>query len=135
MYARFDSNVSTSGNTICTSNSATNGGGINAQFNSTVNIVGITTFIGNSATNGSGRICVEYNSSLYISGITTFLGNSARFGGGVGEWFNSDVDIGGNVTLYLVEESVQHPAVWIRIWTVGIPLSALWTLVRTHYLQ
>ena len=97
--------LSTSGNTMFTSNSATNGGGINAQFNSTVNIVGITTFIGNSTTNGSGRICVEYNSSLYISGSTTFLGNSAIFGGGVSATSSSmDTNMdSGNTTFSIVD--------------------------------
>ena len=97
--ARHSSNVYISGNTTFGNNSASDGGGVCAVDSSNVYISGNTTFSGNSAGFGSGGgVSVEDSSNVYISGNTTFSGNSASAGGGVSSCHSSNVYISGNTT-------------------------------------
>ena len=94
------SNLSISGNTNFSGNSASYGGGVSAWDSSNVYISGNTTFIGNSASYGGG-VSAWDSSSVYISGNTTFSGNSAsQYGGGVIAWDSSSVYISRNTTFF-----------------------------------
>ena len=96
--AGYSSNVYISGNATFSGNSAWHGGGVNAWGSSNVYISGNTTFSGNSATCNGGGVSTLYSSNVNISGNTIFSGNSASDGGGVSVWFSSNVDISGNTT-------------------------------------
>ena len=100
VYAH-SSNVYISGNTTFSGNSAGGGGGVYA-YRSNVYISGNTTFSGNSAASGGGNgggVSAWYNSNVTISGNTTFSGNSASYyGGGVRAGGSSNVYISGNTT-------------------------------------
>ena len=93
----YSSNVTISGNTTFSGNSAAwNGGGVSAWYSSNVIISGNTTFSGNSATDGGG-VSAQYGRYVYIRGSTTLTGNSASWGGGVSA-HSSSVTISGNTT-------------------------------------
>ena len=94
----WDSNVDISGNTTFSSNSAGwNGGGVSA-WDSNVYISGNTTFSSNSAGWNGGGVSA-WDSNVYISGNTTFSSNSAGWnGGGVSAWGSGNVYISGNTT-------------------------------------
>ena len=92
----YISNVDISGNTTFSGNSARWGGGGVSADSSNVNISGNTTFSGNSARWGGGGVSAD-SSNVIISGNTTFSGNSAGDGGGVCAG-SSNVDISGNIT-------------------------------------
>ena len=94
------SNLSISGNSTFSGNSALRGGGVSAMYSSNVSISGNTTFSSNSASAGGG-VSAWDSSNMYISGNTTFSGNSARVyaGGGVHARDSSNVYISGNTTL------------------------------------
>ena len=96
--AEYSSNVYISGNATFSGNSAWHGGGVNAWSSSNVYISGNTTFSGNSAICNGGGVSTRYSSNVNISGNTTFSGNSASDGGGVNVWFSINVDISGNTT-------------------------------------
>ena len=97
--ARYSSNVYISGNTNFSGNLASYlGGGVSAWYSSNVNISGNTTFSGNSASGGDGGGVSADSSNVYISGNTTFSGNSATYGGGVNAQYSSNVYISGNTT-------------------------------------
>ena len=89
------SNVYISGNTTFSGNSARYGGGLSAWDSSNVNITGNTTFIDNSAMWNGGGVWARVSSNVYISGNTTFIDNSASHGGGVSAG-RSNVYISGN---------------------------------------
>ena len=92
------SNLSISGNTTFSNNSARYGGGVSAWHSSNVNISGNTTFSGNSASYGGG-VSARDSSNVDISGNTLFSDNSANYsGGGVSAWYSSNVNISGNTT-------------------------------------
>ena len=93
------SNLSITGSSSFSDNSASYGGGVSAEFSSNVYISGNATFRGNSAWYGGG-VSARHSSNVDISGNTTFSGNSASGGdgGGVSAWRSSNVDIGGNTT-------------------------------------
>ena len=91
------SNLSISGNSTFSGNSALRGGGVSAMY-SNVSISGNTTFSSNSAKRDGGGVRAWDSSSVYISGNTTFSGNSASAGGGVSAWDSSNVYISGNTT-------------------------------------
>ena len=101
VYARYSSNVYISGNTTFSGNLAKRyGGGVSAWNSSNVNISGNTTFNGNSAGWNGGGVRAWRRSNVYIIGNTIFSGNSAsRDGGGVSAWYSSNVYISGNTTL------------------------------------
>ena len=101
VYARYSSNVYISGNTTFSGNLAKRyGGGVSAWNSSNVNISGNTTFSGNSAGWNGGGVTAWRRSNVYIIGNTIFSGNSAsRDGGGVSAWYSSNVYISGNTTL------------------------------------
>ena len=91
------SNVYISGNTTFSGNSANDGGGVSAQYRSNVYISGNTTFSGNSASYGNGGgVSARASSYVDISGNTTFSVNAASYGGGVSAWHGSNVNISGN---------------------------------------
>ena len=91
------SNVYISGNTTFSGNSASIGGGVIAQGYSNVYISGNTTFSNNSASDDGGGVTAG-RANVYISGNTTFSGNSARHGGGVCPQAYSNVYISGTTT-------------------------------------
>ena len=99
MSAWDSSNVYISGNATFSGNSAIygDGGGVSARDSSNVYISGNTTFSDNSAINGGG-VSARDSSNVDISGNTTFSNNSARYGGGVSAGDSSNVDISGNTT-------------------------------------
>ena len=99
MSAWDSSNVYISGNATFSGNSAIygDGGGVSARDSSNVYISGNTTFSGNSAYDGGG-VSARDSSNVDISGNTTFSNNSARYGGGVSAGDSSNVDISGNTT-------------------------------------
>ena len=112
--ARGRSNVTISGNTTFSGNSARHGdgGGVSANYSSNVYISGNTTFSGNSASYGGG-VSAEC-SNVYISGNTTFGGNSARrYGGGVSAIYSSNVNISGN-TIFIGNSGIVGGGV--RAW-------------------
>ena len=91
------SNLSVTGSSSFSGNSASHGGGVHAQDSSNVDISGNTTSSGNSANYGGG--VYAGSSNVTISGNTTFSGNSAKYcGGGVSAWGSSNVNISGNTT-------------------------------------
>ena len=92
-------NLSITGSSSFSGNSARNGGGVNAQYSSNVYISGNTNFSGNSAGRYGGGVRAQFSSNVYISGNTIFSGNSASEGGGVSAWQRSNVYISGNTTL------------------------------------
>ena len=99
--ARGRSNVTISGNTTFSGNSARRyGGGVSAIYSSNVNISGNTLFSDNSANYSGGGVNAEFSSNVYISGNTTFSDNSATYrdGGGVSAQSSSNVYISGNTT-------------------------------------
>ena len=91
------SNLSITGSSRFSGNSANSGGGVYA-YSSNVYISENTTFSGNSAGRyGSGGGVYAHSSNMDISGNTTFSGNSANSGGGVSA-YSSNVNISGNTT-------------------------------------
>ena len=92
------SNLSITGSSSFSGNSASYGGGVSAELSSNVYISGNITFSGNSASDDGGGVSAE-SSNVHISGNTTFGGNSAgRYGGGVSAIYSSNVNISGNTT-------------------------------------
>ena len=91
------SNVTISENTTFSGNSASSGGGVSAD-SSNVTISGNTTFSGNSAIGDGGGVSVGYSNNVYIIGNTTFSDNSARRDGGGVSAGGSNVYIIGNTT-------------------------------------
>ena len=78
------SNLSITGSSSFSGNSAYHGGGMSAWDSSNVYISGNATFSGNSAIYGDGGgVSARDSSNVYISGNTTFSDNSAIDGGGV----------------------------------------------------
>ena len=98
MSALVSSNVYISGNATFSGNSAWDGGGVSAWYSSNVYFSGNTTFSGNSARRYGGGVSARHSSNVTISGNTTFSDNSAGGGGGVSAWDRSNVTISGNTT-------------------------------------
>ena len=93
------SNVYISENTTFSGNSASSGGGGVSAGSSNVYISENTTFSGNSAGRyGTGGGVYAHNSNVYISENTTFSDNSATSGGGVNAQYSSNVYISENTT-------------------------------------
>ena len=90
------SNLSVTGSSRFSGNSADSGGGVCAD-SSNVYISGNTTFSGNSASGDGGGVSAD-RSNVYIIGNTTFSGNSAWDGGGVSAQYSSNVNISENTT-------------------------------------
>ena len=92
------SNLSITGTSSFSGNSAYHGGGVSADYSSNVYIGGNATFSGNSASYSGGGVSAWISSNVYISGNTTFSGNSAwnGDGGGVSVRYSSKVNISGN---------------------------------------
>ena len=91
------SNLSVTGSSSFSDNSACYGGGVSAWGSSNMNISGNTIFSGNLAWWYGGGVSAG-SSNVNISGNTTFSGNSAWHGGGVNAWSSSNVNISGNTT-------------------------------------
>ena len=91
------SNLSVTGSSSFSGNSACYGGGVSAWGSSNMNISGNTIFSGNLAWWYGGGVSAG-SSNVNISGNTTFSGNSAWHGGGVNAWSSSNVNISGNTT-------------------------------------
>ena len=98
VYAN-SSNVTISGNTTFSGNSAYKGGGVYAESKTNMVISGNTTFSGNSANYGGGGVYAVSKTNMVISGNTTFSGNSASdSGGGVSAESETNMVISGNTT-------------------------------------
>ena len=112
--ALVSSNVYISGNTTFSGNSAWDGGGVSAWYSSNVYFSGNTTFGGNSARRYGGGVSARHSSSVTISGNTTFSDNSAGGGGGVSAWDRSNVTISGNTTFS--DNSASGGGGGVRAW-------------------